>query len=30
MRAFGFGEEELERIALGNWRRVLRATWGTG
>jgi membrane dipeptidase len=29
MRAFGFGEEELERIALGNWRRVLRATWGT-
>jgi membrane dipeptidase len=27
LRAFGFAEEELERIALGNWRRVLRATW---
>jgi membrane dipeptidase len=27
LRAFGFGEDELERIALGNWRRVLRATW---
>jgi membrane dipeptidase len=29
LRAFGFDEAELERIALGNWRRVLRATWGT-
>jgi membrane dipeptidase len=29
LRAFGFDEPELERIALGNWRRVLRATWGT-
>ena len=29
LRAFGFDELELERIALGNWRRVLRETWGT-
>ena len=29
LRAFGFDEAELERIALGNWRRVLRGTWGT-
>ncbi|HEV2874260.1 MAG TPA: dipeptidase [Thermoleophilaceae bacterium] len=29
LRAFGFDEPELERIALGNWRRVLRATWDT-
>ena len=29
LRAFGFDEPELERLALGNWRRVLRATWGT-
>jgi membrane dipeptidase len=29
LRAFGFDEPELERIALGNWRRVLRAAWGT-
>jgi membrane dipeptidase len=29
LEAFGFDEPELERIALGNWRRVLRATWGT-
>jgi membrane dipeptidase len=29
LRAFGFDEPELEKIALGNWRRVLRATWGT-
>jgi membrane dipeptidase len=28
LRAFGFAQPELERIALGNWRRVLRATWG--
>ncbi len=28
LRAFGFDGDELERIALGNWRRVLRATWG--
>jgi membrane dipeptidase len=30
LRAFGFTEPECERIALGNWRRVLRTTWGTG
>ena len=29
LRAFGFGQDELEKIALGNWRRVLRATWGS-
>jgi membrane dipeptidase len=29
LREFGFDEPELERLALGNWRRVLRATWGT-
>jgi membrane dipeptidase len=29
LTAFGFDDAELERIALGNWRRVLRATWGT-
>jgi membrane dipeptidase len=29
LTAFGFDELELERIALGNWRRVLRETWGT-
>jgi membrane dipeptidase len=29
LRAFGFAEDELARIGLGNWRRVLRATWGT-
>jgi membrane dipeptidase len=29
LRAFGFDEPELECIALGNWRRVLRAAWGT-
>jgi membrane dipeptidase len=29
LRAFGFDEPELERIALGNWRRVLRESWGT-
>ncbi len=29
LRAFGFDEPELERIALGNWRRVLREAWGT-
>jgi membrane dipeptidase len=29
LRAFGFADEELARIALGNWRRVLRETWGT-
>jgi membrane dipeptidase len=28
LRAFGFDEPELERIARGNWRRVLRETWG--
>jgi membrane dipeptidase len=30
LRAFGFDERELERIALGNWLRVLRATWAAG
>jgi membrane dipeptidase len=29
LRAFGFDEPELEGIALGNWRRILRETWGT-
>ena len=29
LRAYGFDEPELERIALGNWRRVLREAWGT-
>jgi membrane dipeptidase len=29
LRAFGFDEPELEAIALGNWRRVLRESWGT-
>jgi membrane dipeptidase len=27
LREFGFTEPELGRIALDNWRRVLRATW---
>jgi len=30
LRAFGFDEGELERVALGNWRRVLRAAWDSG
>jgi membrane dipeptidase len=29
LRTFGFDDGELERIALENWRRVLRAAWGT-
>jgi membrane dipeptidase len=29
LRAFGFDDPELGKVALGNWRRVLRATWGT-
>jgi membrane dipeptidase len=29
LRAFGFDASELELIAFGNWRRVLRATWST-
>ena len=29
LREFGFDDSELEWIALGNWRRVLRAAWGT-
>jgi membrane dipeptidase len=29
LRAFGFDDGDLEQIALENWRRVLRATWGT-
>jgi membrane dipeptidase len=28
LRAAGFDDGELERIAHGNWRRVLEATWG--
>lgn len=28
LRAAGFGEAELERIAWANWRRVLEAAWG--
>jgi membrane dipeptidase len=28
LRADGFREDELERIAWGNWRRVLEAWWG--
>ena len=27
LRAGGFGEDELERIAWGNWRRVLERAW---
>ena len=27
LREAGFGEDELERIAWGNWRRVLEAAW---
>jgi membrane dipeptidase len=27
LRELGFAEAELEKIALENWRRVLRATW---
>ena len=27
LEADGFGEDELERIAWGNWRRVLEAAW---
>jgi membrane dipeptidase len=27
IRATGFSEEEMERIAWGNWRRVLEAAW---
>ena len=27
IRAAGFDEDELERIAWGNWRRVLEAAW---
>jgi membrane dipeptidase len=27
LRAFGFDEPELELLARGNWRRVLRETW---
>jgi membrane dipeptidase len=28
LRDDGFGAEELQRIAWGNWRRVLAAAWG--
>ena len=27
LRADGFTEDEVERIAWGNWRRVLGASW---
>jgi membrane dipeptidase len=27
LRDDGFGDDELQRIAWGNWRRVLAATW---
>ena len=27
IRAAGFGEDEMEQIAWGNWRRVLEAAW---
>ena len=29
LREFGFGQADLELIALGNWRRVLGETWRT-
>jgi membrane dipeptidase len=29
LREAGFNEDELERIAWGNWRRVLAAAWAT-
>ena len=29
IRATGFSEDEMERIAWGNWRRVLEAAWTT-
>ena len=29
IRATGFSEDEMERIAWGNWRRVLEAAWAT-
>ena len=28
LRAAGFGEADVEKVAHGNWRRVLEATWG--
>ena len=28
LRAAGFGEADVEKIAHANWRRVLEATWG--
>jgi len=28
IRATGFDDDEMERIAWGNWRRVLEAAWG--
>ena len=28
LRAAGFGAQDVEKIAYGNWRRVLEATWG--
>jgi membrane dipeptidase len=29
LRAGGFSDEDVERIAWGNWRRVLERTWGS-
>ena len=28
LRAAGFGEADVEKVAHGNWHRVLEATWG--
>jgi membrane dipeptidase len=28
LREAGYGDEELRKLAHGNWLRVLRATWG--
>jgi membrane dipeptidase len=30
LRAVGFGEADLAKVAHGNWRRVLEATWAAG
>ncbi len=30
LRAIGFGEADVEKVAYRNWRRVLEATWGAG
>ncbi|HEX2863971.1 MAG TPA: membrane dipeptidase, partial [Deinococcales bacterium] len=28
LRAHGYGQPEIEKLAHGNWLRVLRQTWG--